>query len=257
MLAATAAICVLLVSAACSIGGSPSRSGGDPSGLFGSWVLVQGSGPDGQVPIIDGARITLEIEGADAGGTSACNHYFARIAVAGSSMRVSDLGGTEMACEPGVMASEAAYRSALGTVSRWARDDDRLVLSGPNAMLTYELLQPVPDAAMVDTVWLLDTLISGDAASSVHGRAILELDSDRTIAGSTGCRDFTGRYLISGDQVVVTDLAMEGECSAELASQDGHVVTVLEGEFTVRVDGNRLTLGASGNLGLGYTAEAE
>jgi hypothetical protein len=49
---------------------------------------------------------------------------------------------------------------------------------------------------------------------------------------------------------------MEGECPPELTDQDSHVVSVLE-QFTVQVDGNRLTLGASGNLGLSYTAEAE
>lgn len=255
LLATTAAISLLLASAGCSVGGSPSPSGGDPAALFGSWVLVAGTGPSGEIPIIDGARITLEIEGSEVGGTSACNHYFGRMAVAGGQLQFNELGGTEMACEPEVMASESAYWAALGDVSRWTRDGDTLVLSGTNAMLTYELLQPVPDAAMVDTVWLLDTLISGDAASSVHGQATLELGSDGTVAGSTGCRTFTGRYVISGDEVVVTELAMAGECSAELASQDDHVVSVLGDGFTVQVDGNRLMLGASGNLGLGYTAE--
>jgi hypothetical protein len=57
--------------------------------------------------------------------------------------------------------------------------------------------------------------------------------------------------------VISIDLAVVGECPAELASLDSHVVTVLEGEFTVEVVGNRLTLGAAGNLGLGYTTEAE
>jgi heat shock protein HslJ len=123
-------------------------------------------------------------------------------------------------------------------------------------MLTYGLLPPVPDADMVDVVWVLDTLISGDAASSVQAEATLELRSDGTLSASTGCRDLVGRYVINGDQVVVTDLAAEGECPAELTSQDGHVVSVLEGEFTVEVDGNRMTLGASGNQGLGYTADA-
>ena len=243
--------------AACSAGSSPSPSAVAPAGLLGSWVLVEGTGPGGDVVIVDGYRITLEIEGPEVGGTSACNHYFGRIAVVGDALRVDELGGTEMACEPAVMASESAYWVALGAVIRWTRDGDSLTLTGPDATLTYELLEPVPDAAMVDTVWVLDTLISGDAASSVEARTTLELGSDGTLAGSTGCRDLTGRYVINGDQVVVTDLAAHGECSAELTGQDDHVISVLEGEFTVRVEGSRLTLGAAGNLGLSYTAELE
>jgi heat shock protein HslJ len=255
--AATAALLLLLVSAACSAGGAtPSPSAVDPSALLGSWVLVAGTGPDGEVPIIDGARITLDIQGADVGGTSACNHYFGRIAVSGNKLRIDQLGGTEMACQPDVMGSEAAYLAALGGVTRWARDGDSLTLSGPIATLTYELLPPVPDAEMVDVVWVLDTLISGDVASSVEGGPTLELRSDGTLVGSTGCRTFTGRYRIAGDEVQMTDLAMEGECSADLAAQDSHVVTVLGDGFTVQIEGNRLTLGAFQDQGLGYTAEA-
>lgn len=250
-----AAIVHVVACTACSAAGSASP-GTDPAGLLGSWVLQEGSGPSGEIPIVDGFRITLEIQGAEVGGTSACNHYFGRIAVTGNALRMDQLGGTEMACEPEVMASEAAYWAALGAVTRWARNGDTLRLSGPDAMLTYGLLQPVPEAAMVDMVWVLDTLISGDVASSVEARATLELRSDGTLAASTGCRDLIGRYVLNGDQVVVTDLAAEGECPAELTGQDDHVVSVLEGEFTVEVVGNRMTLGASGNLGLSYTAEA-
>jgi heat shock protein HslJ len=251
------AMILALLVAGCSAGGSPSSSVGGPAGLIGSWVLVEGTGPGGDAVIVDGFRITLEIEGAEVGGTSACNHYFGRLAAVGDALRVDELGGTEMACEPAVMASESAYLAALSAVTRWARDGDTLVLSGPSASLSYTLLQPVPDAAMVDSVWVLDTLIWGEAASSVEARATLELGSNGTLVGSTGCRDLTGRYVINGDQVVVTDLAAHGDCPAELTGQDDHVISVLEGEFTVQVEGNHLTLGASGNLGLSYTAEAE
>jgi heat shock protein HslJ len=256
MKAVMAGLLLLAVSTGCSAGGSPSPSAADPSALLGSWVLVEGTGPDGEVPIVDGARITLDIQGAEVGGTSACNHYFGRLAVSGNKLRIDDLGGTEMACAPDVMVSEVAYRAALGGVTGWARDGDTLVLSGPETTLTYALLPPVPNADMVDVVWVLDTLIAGDAASSVEGGPTLELRSDGTLVASTGCRELTGRYVINGDQVVVTELAADGECPAELTSQDDHVVSVLEGEFTVEVAGNRMTLGASGNQGLGYTAEA-
>jgi heat shock protein HslJ len=257
MKAAMAGLILLVVSAACSAGGSPSPRAPDPNGLLGSWVLVEGTGPEGDVTIVDGYRITLEIQGSEIGGTSACNHYFGRMSVVGDALRIDELGGTEMACQPDVMASESAYWAALGAVTGWTRDGDSLTLTGPDASLTYEQLEPVPDAAMVDTVWVLDTLVSGDAASSTSGRATLELGSDGTIVGSTGCRDFTGRYQISGDEVMVTELTMEGECTAELAAQDSHVVTVLGDGFTVQVEGSRLTLGSAGNQGLGYTAEAE
>jgi heat shock protein HslJ len=220
-------------------------------------VLQAGTGPGGAIPLVDGYRITLQIEGSTVGGTSACNSYGGTIDFAGNAVRITNVGGTEMACEPAVMESEAAFTGALITVTRWARQGDILTLGGPNTELTFALLAPVPAADIVDTVWVLDTLIAGDAASSVEERATLELRSDGSLAGSTGCRDMTGRYILTGDEVQVTELEMLGECPAALQAQDGHVVTVLGDGFVAEVEGNRLTLSSSGNDGLSYVAETE
>jgi heat shock protein HslJ len=165
---------------------------------------------------------------------------------------------TEMACSPPeTMTAEAMYAEALTRVDTVAVDQG-LTLSGDGVELVFEALEPVPDAALTNTVWVLDGLISGDAVSSVMGaRATVEFFTDGSMLGSTGCRHFSGQYTISGAEVVTTELAADGpECEPDLAEQDNHVFTVLGDGFRVEVDGDNMTLWSVGDEGLMYLAES-
>lgn len=222
--------------------------------LGGGWQLISGTSSGSEIPLVDTHRITLVVEGGEAGGVSACNNYFATLTLDGDAVTFTGIGGTEMACMPEeVMESEAAYLRALGLVTAAARDGELLVLSGPETELRYVPLLPVPTADLVGTVWTLETLIEGEAASSVMGEpATLELRSDGTLSGSTGCRDLTGRYEVTGDEVRVTEMTATGDCPDELDAQDSLVVTVIGDRFTVEVEGDVLTISSRGGLGLGY-----
>lgn len=241
------AVLAVLLAASCNDGED------DSTDAAGAWVLSSGEHDGAEVPIVDGYRITLTIEDASIGGTAACNLYGGDAEIEGSSLRIGALNVTERGCEPAVMASEQAYLSALAAVTTIERTGDQLLLTGPRTELRFAALPPVPTAELIGTVWTLETLIEGDTASSVAGEpATLELRADGTLLGSTGCRTLSGTYTLSGDEVVATSLAAEGECAPALAAQDGDVIAVLEGGFTATVDGDRLTLSSQGELGAVY-----
>jgi heat shock protein HslJ len=85
--------------------------------------------------------------------------------------------------------------------------------------------------------------------------ATLRLGDDGTIEGSTGCRPFSGTYVVTGDTVAVTELAMgDVVCPPQLGDQDSHVVTVLGDGFIPAIERERLTLESMGGLGLAYQA---
>jgi heat shock protein HslJ len=219
--------------------------------LNGSWQLEQGTVRGEAIPILDTHRITLVVEAPTAGGIAACNHYGGSITVAGDEVVFSALSQTEMACDPPEsMEAEQRYLTGLAQVHTGVREGDTLVLTGVGVELRFNLQPPVPEAALVDTEWILESLIDGDVASSTAGHAKLELLPDGTFAGSTGCRELSGRYMIYGDTVQVTEMGAHGECPPELSDQDGRVIGVIEGPFTVAIEGNTLTITSSGNQGL-------
>lgn len=123
--------------------------------------------------------------------------------------------------------------------------------------LVFESLPPVPDAELRNTVWVLESLISGDAVSSAaEERATLEFFSDGSVLGDTGCRGFGGSYEIAGAEIVIGDLGSDGhQCEAPLADQDGRVLSVLEAPMRADIAADRLILTVAGGEGLVYRAD--
>jgi heat shock protein HslJ len=249
-----AALLVLLAGCA-RLGIGPGASSTAPSAndLAGTWLLDSGYGPSGQVEVPDGWRVTLVFDDSGVHG-QACNMYGGSYQLTGSTIGFSEMSMTEMACQEPMMTVESAYHAALGAVDTFARTGDQLTLGGNGAELVFSLQPPVPDATLQGTRWLLETLLQGETASSVQGLGWLELGADGALTGSTGCRELSGTYVLSGDQVVISDLRATGACDAALAQQDAHVVSVIEGGFTVAIDGAKLTIISQGGDGLGYRA---
>jgi heat shock protein HslJ len=226
--------------------------------LDGDWQLQAGTNQGQPVPIVAGSPINLKIDGTQAGGTAACNHYGGQIQISGSRISFGEVIQTEMAClDDQVMASETAYVTALPKVTTAERNGNGLVLSGPGVELRFALIPPVANADLVGTTWVLDSLISGDAVSSTVGEpATLQLNADGTFAMSTGCRDVTGRYTVEGNRVQATlDPYDLFACGNGLGNQDEHVLKVISNGFTVTIEGASLTLTAGGKS-LGYRASS-
>lgn len=250
----------IAVISACGTPTTPSPSAPPVAGMVdatGDWRLVEGTSGGAPIPLVAGSDITMSVAGSQISGRAACNQYGGETVVVDGVVRFGLLSMTAMACDDPVMAAEAAFVGALDDVRAATLEGDRLTLAGDGVSLDFERLAPPPTAEIVGTTWVLDTLFTADAASSVMGeRATLRLEDDGSLSGSTGCRSFTGRWTEANGEIVFTDYAMDQtECDPALADQDGHVVTVLGDGFRATVDGQRLTLSAQGNVGLGYTAE--
>ena len=246
----------VLVLAGC--GGSESTprtdpGDGDPQG---DWQLIEGTVNGQAVPILEDHRITLSLEGSRVGGTAACNSYGGTLRVDGGRLRIEDLAQTAMACvDEAAMTAEAIYMGGLAAVESIGLDGDELLVEGPGVELRFVELAPPPTAELVDTVWTLHTLVLGEVASSVAAPATLELRSDGTIHGSTGCRTFDGTWVERGDEIVATSLATTDEaCPLELQAADSHVLGVIGDGFQAAVVGEQLTLSGARGAGLVYRA---
>lgn len=245
------ALILMFLLAGCSL-----LTNGASASLDGDWGLQAGTNQGQPVPIVAGSPINLKIDGTQAGGTAACNRYGGKIRVSGDDVSFSEMAQTEMACiDDRIMASEAAYMSALQKATTADRSGNAMVLSGPGVELRFALIPPAANADLVGTTWVLDSLISGDAVSSTVGeRATLQFNADGTFSASTGCRDVTGRYTVEGNRVRATlDPYDTFACGNGLGDQDNHVLKVISDGFSVTIQGESLTL-IAGDKGLGYRA---
>ena len=235
--------------AAASGGGSPAPD------VAGDWELVSGTAAGGPLPQPDGGRATLTFDGTEAGGQSFCNHYFSTYSLDGDALRFEGIGGTEMACEPEMMAAETAFVTALGAVTTIARDGDDLLLTGDDVELRFGLVPPVPTSELVGTNWVLESLIDGETASSVLAGSTLRLDHDGTITATTACSTLNGRWQATRDRIQLPQASgADRECREEARAQDEHELTVLGGGFSATIEEDRLTVLIDDGRGLVYRA---
>lgn len=237
--------------------GSPDTS--EPASIDGGWRLVDGRGPDGQIPKGEEIDITLDIEGTNASGRSACNQYFGEITHTEEAFRFGGLGSTEMACPGPRMEAESLYMAALAQIDSRRMEGDVLVLSGGKSELLFKKIPPQPTADLTDTEWHLEGLIvgtgDGGSVSSVQP-ATLVLHADGRLTGSTGCRVLTGKWEEQPSLIAVPELSAEGGCPPALRDQDSHVVGVIGDGFVAEISGGSLTLtDPEGAPGLLYRAD--
>jgi heat shock protein HslJ len=248
-----ALLAALLVLAAC--GSDAGESGADGPDLAGQWQLTAGTVDGAALPMPPVSVATLEFADGQASGAAFCNRFFAPVEADGPALSLGDIGSTQMACAPDVMAAESAYLAALAAVGTAVRDGDDLVLTGDGVELRFSPVAPVPDSPLTGTRWVMDTLIEGEAASTTLGEPVLVLRDDGVVEGSTGCRAITGTWQLEGGTLTVVDLVAEqASCPPDVERQDAQVIGVLTAGPTAEVRGNRLTLTADDGRELGYRA---
>ena len=85
----------------------------------------------GGVNVPDGSEIFVRFE-ADGRlvGHGGCNRFFGAYNLEGNRIEIGALGTTRMACQEGVMKSEARFQQALGNARKFERDGIELSLTG-------------------------------------------------------------------------------------------------------------------------------
>lgn len=224
--------------------------------IDGPWQLTSGSIDGQEIAIIEDHPISIVFDRDQVSGTASCNGYGGTFGLDGASISFGNLAMTEMACLPEeTMVAEQLYASALTVVDTVELDGD-LALKGPNVELIFTALEPVPQAELTNTVWVLEGLISGDAVSPATARSTVEFFTDGSVLGDTGCRPFAGQYVVTGAEVLLTEMAADGpECEVGLADQDNQVISVLGDGFRVEIEDDHLTAWSAGGEGLSYLAE--
>jgi heat shock protein HslJ len=232
-----------------------------PAGLDGRTFLsvsITDGGEDR--PLVDGTRISLSFDGANIGANAGCNQMSGAYSLDGDVIVVDTMVTTEMACDPALMDQDQSLADFLTSRPTFTLSGNDLVLtSGETVMTMLDEEEATPDQALVGTVWTLDSVIDGDAVSSVPMGVVatLEFADDGTVAIRPGCNTGSSDYTIDGNTITFGPIALTRmACDGAAGQVENAVLAVLgSGPLSLTIDGDRLTLQGPGN-GLGYTAGA-
>ena len=211
------------------------------------------------VQLIEAAPITLTVEGFNGSGVAACNNYeFTMRFGDGGLELVSGPGHTDMGCSASISHLQDVYLESIGPSANYAVDDTTLTWQTPTATWVFTRVPPVPAAPLVRTTWVLNGVLYEFGGMTVPGidAARIVFADDGSFHGSTGCRNFTGRWVLTNDAVTTRDVTFGGECTRALTEVDEIVAQVLDEGFAGSIDGDHLAARPRDNLGLDYFVQA-
>lgn len=209
-------------------------------------------------PLAAGTRVSLQF--TDDGrllASAGCNTLNGQVRVAEGKL-TTELDMTAMGCAPELMAQDTWLAEVLGADPAWRLDGPELtVTSGQTELTLVEREVAEPDVALVETTWVVDTLIDGQTASSVPAgaQATLVFGVDRvTVAG--GCNNGSTAYELSGSTIKFEGVSMTMKACAEpLMQLEKSVVDVLTGAVAFEITADKLSLEHPSGKGLQLHAE--
>ncbi|MCP5027806.1 MAG: META domain-containing protein [Actinomycetia bacterium] len=247
---------VALFAAACGSSGSrvdagdsdtPAGEGSGGAEIVGEWTVSLLTADGSPVEIPEEASITLDLDGTQASGRAACNHFGGAYQVDGDRLVFSDLFSTEMGCPEPLAELETMVLGVLTASPRLERADSRLTLTSEGVSLVFEPTPVVETVPLVGTEWVLTGFIEGEVAST-HAevdRAYLVFADDGSLGGNAGCNSLRSTWTSDGNLLSVGELAITRmSCGAHSDEVEGLVLVVLAEAERYEIDGRHLLVWA-------------
>lgn len=208
--------------------------------------------------LVPGSQVRLTFEGDTLGAQAGCNSMGGSYAIQGGILQIGPMMTTEMACEEPLMAQDQWLSSFLDGATI-ALDGSTLSLAREGVTLTLQDREVAdPDRPLVGTRWILESLVSNDAVSSVPAgvTATLTFTEDR-VDVEAGCNTGSAPVTVSATTIVFGPLGLtKMACGAEAMAVERAVTEVLAGTVDYTIEADALTLDA-GATGLGYRSGAD
>ena len=231
--------------AGASLGAVGSASGGSTALTGSVWQVttVAGHSP------LAGSSLTSKFTPAGTvAGSAGCNSYSAGFTASGSTIRISAIASTRMACAARLMAQEAVFLRALGAARSYTVAGGKLTLKGRTgrALLSYR----AQSQALPGTSWKVLSYNNGKQAvvSVSSGSKLTAVFGKDALSGFAGCNDYGATVKAAAPKISITKVnSTRKACStpAGVMEQESAYLAALETAATYRIEGNRLELRTS------------
>lgn len=234
---------------------SSSSSGSAPLELDGS--TFESTAVEGY-DLVSGSVIKLGFADGSLSANAGCNTMAGGYTLDGDVLTAPALISTMMACDEALMAQDTWLSGLLSSSPTVALDGDTLTVTGSDATITMAKQAPV---AIDGTKWVLSGTVANEGISSLPADAVASLTiTDGQAAVETGCNNGSGTVEVADTTLTFGPLATTRKaCTEELNTLEAFTVSVLDGEVTYKITGDKLSIrkaAAAGEIGLEYTASA-
>jgi heat shock protein HslJ len=236
-------------------------TGTPPAGVADhDWVSTAVTKDDSEQPLVAGTRIELSFPEGQIAASAGCNSFSGTADWEGNTLVVTGMGGTEMGCDPKLMAQDEWLTGFLTSSPSVVVEDDRLTMTGGGTVVTFvDREVAIPDAALEGTTWVLDGIGTGGddgAVSSVPAgvTSTLTIDGDK-LGVQPGCNTGGGSVTVTDDTLDVGPIfTTKMFCGGARTEVEQTVLGVLTGQVDYKLDESTLVL-TKGDTMLYYRAK--
>ena len=246
-------LAAVAVSTGCADADSTPSS--NPDDLVGqTYLSTKVTGP----AIPGGGPLVLRFTKGSLSANAGCNGHGGSVSFDGDTMTTGKLMGTMMACPPPRDGTDRWISALFSEPLTWKLAGSELVLSRGEQSVTLTRQENRP---VVGTRWQVTSLVKHEAVSSSvlleQRKPYFRIGDDGRLSGNDGCNALMGSAKVDGDTVAFSPVATTRKaCDPETTELSRTILAALNGEATVKVDGDDMSLTnvADGNVGLRLTA---
>ena len=207
------------------------------------WVLTTllGKAP------LQGTELTSAFTPAgDVSGSAGCNHYGGRFTASASTIRISSIASTQMACAPKIMAQEAVFLKALASVRSYRVTGGKLTIeaAGGRAVLTYK----AQSQRLAGTSWQVLAYNNGKQAVvsvSAATKLTVAFGNDGNLSGFGGCNSYSATYSATSPKLSIGTVISTRKACLEpkgVMEQESLYLAALHTAATYRIEESKLEL---------------
>jgi heat shock protein HslJ len=201
-------------------------------------------------PLVPGTSIRLTFnKDGQLGVTAGCNHMGGTYRIDGGTLRFEGGAMTEMGCDQARHDQDDWVFGFLGSRPTVALAGNDLTLTAGEVvirLLDREIADP--DLPLVGPAWTVDSIVAGDAVSSIPDGVVatLTFDGEGRVAVQTGCNQGGGSYAVDGDRIRFAEIVLtKMACDGPRGDMEAAVLAVLHAEdLTYAIEAGSLTLQA-------------
>lgn len=208
---------------------------------------------------VEGTTPRLSFDESEIRFSAGCNSHFGNYTICGDKLCASDIGGTEIGCDEALHQQDYWLADFFTSEPAFAYEGDTLTLDGADATLVFLDREVAnPDRTLTAGIWVIDTFITGDAASNVplQVEPTILFEEDGSFEAFDTCNTLNGNYAVDNTELTLSNVSTTDEACGDMGqTAREHIGQVMNnGTVSFEIEAARLTL-MRDDLGLGATTD--
>lgn len=198
--------------------------------------------------IVADSTITVTFDGSRIVVNAGCNIMSGAYTIDSGRLVVGEMMMTAMGCPQPLMDQDAWVAAFLGSSPDVSSDGSTVTLTGRGVVAESLTLSAIVEAAaspLEGTTWLLNTIVNGDAASSVPAGVVATLRIDQgQLSLSAQCNQIHGPVTVADGMLTVTGLmSTKMACEGDRGQVEALLVAAFSAPVPYEISGDRLMVG--------------